>query len=123
MAKLKFYLIFLIFLASCKDQENISAQDATKYLDQEDVLFLDVRTSQEFNYDGSIKNALLIPVNVLEKKIKLLEYYRDKKIIVYCRSGRRSRLATDLLKKNNFNAINLDGGYLAWGKYSSSQKR
>ena len=123
MAKLKFYLIFLIFLASCKDQENISAQDATKYLDQEDVLFLDVRTSQEFNYDGSIKNALLIPVNVLEKKIKLLEYYRDKKIIVYCRSGRRSRLATDLLKKNNFNAINLDGGYLAWEKYSSSQKR
>ena len=122
MAKLKFYLIFLIFLASCKDQENISAQDATKYLDQEDVLFLDVRTSQEFNYDGSIKNALLIPVNVLEKKIKLLEYYRDKKIIVYCRSGRRSRLATELLKKNNFNAINLDGGYLAWEKYSLSQK-
>ena len=122
MAKLKFYLIFLIFLASCKDQENISAQDAKKYLDQEDVLFLDVRTSQEFNYDGSIKNALLIPVNVLEKKIKLLEYYRDKKIIVYCRSGRRSRLATELLKKNNFNAINLDGGYLAWEKYSSSQK-
>ena len=122
MAKLKFHLIFLIFLASCKDQENISAQDATKNLDQEDVLFLDVRTSQEFNYDGSIKNALLIPVNVLEKKIKLLEYYRDKKIIVYCRSGRRSRLATEFLKKNNFNAINLDGGYLAWEKYSSSQR-
>ena len=122
MAKLKFYLIFLIFLASCKDQENISAQDATKYLDQEDVLFLDVRTSQEFKYDGSIKNALLIPVNVLEKKIKLLEYYRDKKIIVYCRSGRRSRLATEFLKKNHFNAINLDGGYLAWEEYSSAQK-
>jgi len=122
MAKLKFYLILLIFLASCKDQENISAQDATKYLDQEDVLFLDVRTSQEFNYDGSIKNALLIPVNVLEKKIKLLEYYRDKKIIVYCRSGRRSRLATEFLKKSNFNAINLDGGYLAWEKYYLSQK-
>jgi len=122
MAKLKFYLIFLIFLVSCKDQENISVQDATKYLDQEDVLFLDVRTSQEFNYDGSIKNALLIPVNVLEKKITLLEYYRDKKIIVYCRSGRRSRLAADFLKKNNFNAINLEGGYLAWEKYSSVHK-
>ena len=122
MAKLKFYLIFLIFLASCKDQENISVQDAIKYLDQEDVLFLDVRTSQEFNYDGSIKNALLIPVNVLEKKITLLEYYRDKKIIVYCRSGRRSRLATEFLKKNHFNAINLDGGYLAWEEYSSAQK-
>ncbi|MFL3013980.1 MAG: rhodanese-like domain-containing protein [Candidatus Neomarinimicrobiota bacterium] len=122
MAKLKFYLIFLMFLASCKDQENISAQDASKYLDQEDVLFLDVRTFQEFNYDGSIKNALLIPVNSLEKKLTLLEPYRDKKIIVYCMSGRRSRLATDFLKKNNFKAMNLEGGYLAWGKYFSNQK-
>ena len=122
MTKFKFYLIFLIFLVSCKDQENISVQDAIKYLEKEDVLFLDVRTSQEFNYDGSIKNALLIPVNVLEKKITLLEYYKDKKIIVYCRSGRRSRLATEFLKKNNFDAINLDGGYLAWEEYSSAQK-
>ena len=122
MTKFKFYLIFLIFLVSCKDQENISVQDAIKYLDQEHVLFLDVRTSQEFNYDGSIKNALLIPVNVLEKKITLLEYYKDKKIIVYCRSGRRSRLATEFLKKNNFDAINLEGGYLAWEEYSSAQK-
>ncbi len=122
MTKIKFYLIFLILLVSCKDQENISVQDAIKYLDQEDVLFLDVRTSQEFNYDGSIKNALLIPVNVLEKKITLLEYYKDKKIIVYCRSGRRSRLATEFLKKNNFNAINLEGGYLAWKEYFSAQK-
>lgn len=122
MTKFKFYLIFLIFLVSCRDQENISVQDAIKYLEQEDVLFLDVRTSQEFNYDGSIKNALLIPVNVLEKKITLLEYYKDKKIIVYCRSGRRSRLATEFLKKNNFDAINLDGGYLAWEEYSSAQK-
>ena len=100
----------------------MSVQDATKHLGQEDVLFLDVRTSQEFNYEGSIKNALLIPINVLEKKLTLLEYYRDKKIIVYCRSGRRSRLATEFLKKNNFEAINLQGGYLAWGKYLSDQK-
>ena len=122
MTKLKFYFIFIIFLVSCKDQESMSVQDATKHLDQEDVLFLDVRTSQEFNYEGSIKNALLIPINVLEKKLTLLEYYRDKKIIVYCRSGRRSRLATEFLKKNNFEAINLQGGYLAWGKYLSDQK-
>ena len=122
MTKLKFYFIFIIFLVSCKDQESMSVQDARKHLDQEDVLFLDVRTSQEFNYEGSIKNALLIPINVLEKKLTLLEYYRDKKIIVYCRSGRRSRLATEFLKKNNFEAINLKGGYLAWGKYLSDQK-
>ena len=73
-------------------------QDAVKLLDQEDVLFLDVRTSQEFKYEGSIKNALLIPVNDLEK-ITMLEAYKSKSIIVYCRSGRRSKMATKLLKK------------------------
>ena len=73
-------------------------QDAVKLLDQEDVLFLDVRTSQEFKYEGSIKNALLIPVNDLEK-ITMLEAYKSKNIIVYCRSGRRSKMATKLLKK------------------------
>ncbi|MBT7702503.1 MAG: rhodanese-like domain-containing protein, partial [Verrucomicrobia bacterium] len=48
----------------------------------------------EFNYDGSIKNSLLIPVNQLGKKLTMLEYYKDKKIIVYCKTGRRSKLAT-----------------------------
>ena len=42
MTKIKFYLIFLIFLVSCKDQENISVQDAIEYLEKEDVLFFDV---------------------------------------------------------------------------------
>jgi len=47
-----------------------------------------------------------------------LEQHREKKIIVYCRSGRRSQIATDILIDNNFIAFNMDGGFLAWKEYS-----
>ena len=115
-------LFFSIIFTSCDDEENILVQDAVKLLDQEDVLFLDVRTPQEFKYEGSIKNALLIPVNDLGKKITMLEAYKSKNIIVYCRSGRRSKMATKLLKKKNFNVTNLEGGFIAWRKYFSAKQ-
>ena len=118
LIRLIIYLLFSIIFTSCDDEENILVQDAVKLLDQEDVLFLDVRTPQEFKYEGSIKNALLIPVNDLEKKITMLEAYKSKSIIVYCRSGRRSQLATDILINNNFNAFNMEGGFLAWKAYT-----
>ena len=122
LIRLIIYLFFSIIFTSCDDEENILVQDAVKLLDQEDVLFLDVRTSQEFKYEGNIKNALLIPVNDLEKKITMLEAYKSKSIIVYCRSGRRSKMATKLLKKKNFNVTNLEGGFIAWRKYFSSKQ-
>ena len=122
LIRLIIYLLFSIIFNSCDDEENILVQDAVKLLDQEDVLFLDVRTPQEFKYEGSIKNALLIPVNDLGKKITMLEAYKSKKIIVYCRSGRRSKMATKLLKKKNFNVTNLEGGFIAWRKYFSTKQ-
>ena len=122
LIRLIIYLFFSIIFTSCDDEENILVQDAVKLLDQEDVLFLDVRTPQGFKYEGSIKNALLIPVNDLGKKITMLEAYKSKKIIVYCRSGRRSKMATKLLKKKNFNVTNLEGGFIAWRKYFSAKQ-
>ena len=122
LIRLIIYLFFSIIFTSCDDEENILVQDAVKLLDQENVLFLDVRTSQEFRHEGSIKNALLIPVNEIEKKITMLEAYKSKSIIVYCRSGRRSKTATKLLEARDFNVTNLEGGFIAWRKYFSSKQ-
>jgi rhodanese-related sulfurtransferase len=52
----------------------------------------------------------------------MLEAYKSKNIIVYCRSGRRSKMATKLLKKKNFNVTNLEGGFIAWRKYFSPKQ-
>ena len=112
-------LIFLIIISSgCEIDRSITVQEAHESLGSGDILFLDVRTRQEFVNEGRIKNAMLIPVNVLERRLTELEQHRDKKIIVYCKSGRRSQIATEILNENNFNAYNMDGGFLAWKEYT-----
>ena len=113
------FILFILFVSiGCEADRSITVQEAHEYLGNEDILFLDVRNRQEFVNEGRIKNALLIPVNVLERRLTELEQHREKKIIVYCRSGRRSKIATDILIDNNFIAFNMDGGFLAWKEYS-----
>ena len=111
---MRIIFIFVILFIGCETDRNVSIQLAHQSLGDPDVLFLDVRTRQEFINEGRIKNALLIPVNVLERRLGELKQYEKKRIIVYCRSGRRSQMATDLLMRNNFNAYNMVGGFLAW---------
>lgn len=111
--------LFILFVyIGCEQDRSITVQEAHENLGNADILFLDVRTRQEFVSEGRIKNALLIPVNVLERRLTELYQYKEKKIIVYCRSGRRSKIATDILIDNNFIAFNMDGGFLAWKEYS-----
>lgn len=79
------------------------------------VVILDVRTAEEFKGEtGHLKNAILIPVQELESRLKELEQYKDKTIIAVCRSGNRSGRATALLNQKGFSALNLEGGMLKW---------
>jgi len=75
------------------------------------AIVIDVRTKEEFQM-AHYKDALNIPYDEIEKHIKKLEAYKDKPIIVYCRSGRRASKAKQTLEKYGFknvlNAINLD---------------
>lgn len=80
-------------------------------------LVLDVREPAEFGA-GSLPGAINIPRGVLEFKIADHPDFKDKqaaKIIVYCRTGGRSALATETLNKLGYsNAISMAGGYTAW---------
>ncbi len=98
--------------------KNISPQEVkAKIENKEDIVLLDVRTPGEFNGPlGHIDNAILIPVQELGSRLKELEPYKDKEIIVYCRSGNRSRAATKILLKNGFNAINMTHGMKGWNQ-------
>ena len=73
----------MFICVGCEVDRNISVELAHQSLGDADVLFLDVRTRQEFVNEGRIKNALLIPVNVLERRLTELEQHREKQIIVY----------------------------------------
>ncbi len=98
--------------------KNISpAEVKAKIENKEDVVLLDVRTPGEFNGPlGHIDQAILIPVQELGSRIKELEPYKDKEIIVYCRSGNRSRAATKILLKNGFKAVNMTQGMQGWNR-------
>jgi rhodanese-related sulfurtransferase len=88
-----------------------AAQDLIK---QNDVLLLDVRTSQEFR-SGHIKGAKLLPVLELESRVGEIADWKDRQIVVYCHSGTRSAKACRILKKNGFVKLaNLNGGILSW---------
>ena len=91
----------------------IESKDAMMLLDDVNYYFLDVRTIKEHE-NKSIPSTNCIPVQELEKRIDELNRYRKKKIIVYCRSGNRSRTAVKVLKENGFNAFNMIGGMNGW---------
>ena len=77
----------------------------------EDYIILDVRTQDEYN-EGHLDKALLIPVDDLEKVVD--ELPKEKPIIVYCRSGVRSRKAAEILVENGFSKVYDMGGILGW---------
>ena len=105
-------------------KESITHQDIQPAeicgLSGQEVLYLDVRTPEEFNGTaaekfGAIKDAINIPVQELEKRIKELDAFRHKKIVVYCSHSHRSPRACYLLTKSGFTGItNMLGGMSVW---------
>jgi len=76
-----------------------------------DYLIVDVRTEDEFN-QGHIEGAMLLPVQELEDRLDELPL--EKPLIVYCRSGSRSRTAADILVANGFIMVYDMGGISSW---------
>jgi len=80
----------------------------------ESVILLDVRQPEEFA-EKSIPNAILIPLGDLPDRVDEIEEFRDKEIVVICRSGNRSGQACMFLTMNGFtHTVNLKGGMLSW---------
>ena len=79
---------------------------------KEKFILLDVRTEEE--YEAShIPNAINIPLNNLESQIEHLLPYKDDKVVIYCRSGRRSIMAAFMLEDNGFKHLyNLKQGII-----------
>jgi rhodanese-related sulfurtransferase len=97
-----------------KSSAATTALDVERRLAQsEPLLVLDVRQPNEYR-QGRIKGSTLIPLDQLA--LRLDELPKDREIVVVCRSGNRSGVATALLERAGFDAINLEGGMIAWQK-------
>jgi rhodanese-related sulfurtransferase len=103
-------------LAACSQQgyENTDVNAFASRIENQDVVLLDVRTAEEFK-DGHIQNAINIDVKqdgfIEEAKSTLPA---DKTIAVYCRGGRRSANAAEMLVKEGYKVVNLEGGIMEW---------
>ncbi|MGA8296742.1 MAG: rhodanese-like domain-containing protein [Acidimicrobiales bacterium] len=76
-----------------------------------DAVLLDVREPEEF-VAGRAENAVAIPIG--ELALRTGELSKDDTIILVCRTGSRSALATVALNAAGFHAFNLEGGMVAW---------
>lgn len=92
----------------------IDPADATLKINHDDAVVVDVRSIKEFS-DGHILHAENIPLNSLKDQLPRLEKYKQRPVILVCRSGSRSGAAASMLRKAGFEqAYNLRGGMLAW---------
>lgn len=83
-------------------------------------LVVDVRQPEEFRA-GHINGAKLIPLGELGRRLK--ELPKDREIVLVCATGNRSRSATKLLLREGYNALNMNGGVMAWSRNGLSMKK
>lgn len=80
------------------------------------ALLLDVREADEYA-SGHAPGSVLIPLGQLNKRLKEIEGFQNKPVVLICRSGRRSAAAAEILQKAGFTEpSNVEGGMMAWEK-------
>lgn len=93
---------------------DLDTLEATRLINQKDALLLDVRENHEYEA-GHLPNSRHIPLGKLKDRLGEIDKYRQKPVLVYCRSGQRSASACAKLRKQGFEQVfNLKGGILAW---------
>lgn len=131
-----FLLVFLFSLTSCKEgtdepmSENnniqeeqityqiISQREAKDIIDSDtDYIILDVRTQDEYEA-GHIPDAICIDHSEISVKAEKILPEKDKLILVYCRSGRRSKIAAQSLVDLGYTNVKEFGGIIDW-KYET----
>jgi rhodanese-related sulfurtransferase len=94
----------------------IGPVEATRMLSHDNAVMIDMREDKEYR-EGHIINAIHAPASKKDSYTGKLEKYRDRPLIVYCRSGQRSTAVCGKLRKQGFESVyNLKGGVLAWQK-------
>ena len=123
MKKLIFLFLAVMMLTACGQNTennreaaymNITAEEAKQIMDSETgYIILDVRTQEEYD-QGHIPGAIVISHEQIAEKAEEVLTDKDQLILVYCRSGRRSKLAAQILAELGYTNIKEFGGILDW---------
>lgn len=131
MRKTLLFLIPIALLIGCKSdkkdpvktEESIEIHSIVKVLKpsefkdgimNEDVQLVDVRTPSEYD-EGHIEDATLIDYQSEDFKDRIQQLDKSKPVYIYCRSGGRSGMASEIMSELGFIEVyDLEGGILAW---------
>ena len=123
MKKLIILFLAVMMLTACgQDKENdqgaaylnITAEEAKQIMDTEEgYIILDVRTQEEYD-EGHIPGAIVISHEEIKEKAEEVLPDKDQLILVYCRSGRRSKIAAEALAALGYTNIKEFGGTIDW---------
>mgnify|MGYP001622892399 FL=1 len=91
----------------------ISAVEAKKLMDTTNCKILDVRTREEFE-ESHIDNAILLPLDEINEKVEKVFQDKNETILVYCRSGVRSKQASHIMAEKGYTNILEFGGIIDW---------
>jgi len=93
---------------------SITAEEAKKIMDEETgYLILDVRTKEEYD-EGHIPNSVLLPNETIDEDVSDILPDKDQKILIYCRSGNRSKQASQKLADLGYTDLIEFGGIVDW---------
>ena len=113
-------LFSLVLLTSCGEGEEtasyrqISPEEAKEMMDTQEVIILDVREQDEYD-SGHIPDAVLLPVGTIaEDTAAAVIPEKDSTVLVYCRSGNRSKTASATLAGLGYTEIYEFGGIKTW---------
>lgn len=92
----------------------ITQSEAKEMMDSdEELIILDVRMEEEY-LEGHIEDSILLPVSDILNRAEEILPDKDKKILVYCRSGRRSKIASQELVELGYTNVYEFGGIIDW---------
>ena len=113
-------LLSLLLLAGCGRNaadgayRQISQEEAKEMMDNQEVIILDVREQDEYD-GGHIPGAVLLPVGTINEETAAgVIPEKDATVLVYCRSGNRSKTASSTLAELGYTSIYEFGGINTW---------
>lgn len=104
----------LLTACSPSDLPTISPKEASVMFTEKNAIIVDVREDSEWK-ELHIAGAIHIPLAQVASRLNELEQYKNRNVVVQCRSGKRSAKATSMLQAAGFTKVyNLTGGIIAW---------
>jgi len=109
-------LLWPLVMRPFRAGREVGVAEAVQLINRKDALVIDVRDTGEYEA-GHIAGARHVPEKQLAERLKELEKFKNRALLVVCRNGVRSSVAVQVLRRGGFNeAVNLQGGIAAWGQ-------